>query len=85
MPTIMTMLLLRVGKIMNAGMEQIYVLQNSLVYDVSEILDTYIYKASFQSGQYAIGAAAGLFKSVIGLVFVLTTNKIAKRFDQEVL
>lgn len=85
MPTIMTMLLLRVGKIMNAGMEQIYVLQNPLVYDVSEILDTYIYKASFKSGQYAIGAAAGLFKSIIGLVFVLTTNKIAERFDQEVL
>ncbi len=85
MPTIMTMLLLRVGKIMNAGMEQIYVLQNPLVYDVSEILDTYIYKVSFQSGQYAIGAVAGLFKSIIGLIFVLVTNKIAERFDQEVL
>lgn len=85
MPTIMTMLLLRVGRIMNAGMEQIYVLQNSLVYDTSEILDTYIYKASFKGGQYAIGAAAGLFKSIIGLIFVVGTNKIAKRFDQEVL
>lgn len=85
LPTIMTMLLLRVGKIMNAGFEQIWVLQNSLVYDVSEILDTYIYKASFQQGNYSLGAVAGLFKSVIGLVFVLVTNKIAARFDQEVL
>ena len=85
MPTIMTMLLLRVGRIMNAGFEQIYVLQNPLVYEVSEILDTYVYKASFQQGKYSIGAAAGLFKSVIGLIFVVTTNKIAEAFQQEVL
>jgi putative aldouronate transport system permease protein len=85
LPIIMTMLLLRVGKIMNAGFEQIYVLQNSLVYDVSEILDTYTYKAAFQRGQYALGAAAGLIKSIIGLVFVVSTNKLAEFFDQEVL
>lgn len=85
LPTIMTMLLLRVGKIMNAGFEQIYVLQNPLVYDVSEILDTYIYKASFQNSNYSLGAAAGLIKSFIGLIFVVSTNAVSKRFDQGVL
>lgn len=85
MPTIVTMLLLRVGKILNAGFEQNYVMQNSMVYNVSEILDTYVYRISFLQSQPAIGAAAGLFKSVIGLIFVVTTNQIAKRFDQEVL
>jgi putative aldouronate transport system permease protein len=85
MPTIMTMLLIRVGYILNAGFDQIFILQNSMVYDVSEILDTYIYKVAFLQGQYAIGAVAGLFKSVIGLIMVLVVNRIADRFGQRVL
>ena len=84
LPTIMTMLLLRLGNILNAGFEQIFVMQNSLVYTVSEILDTYVYRLFLQS-QYAIGAASGLFKSIIGLCLVLITNKVAKMFQQEVL
>ena len=83
-PVIMTMLLLRLGNILNAGFEQILVMQNSLVFRVSEILDTYVYQR-FLQGQYAIGAASGLFKSVIGLCLVLITNRVAKNFDQEVL
>ena len=49
------------------------------------ILDTYIYKVAFLQGQYAIGAVAGLFKSVIGLIMVLVVNRIADRFGQRVL
>jgi len=85
LPTIMTMLLLRVGRIMEAGFDQIWVLQNDLVYDVSEILSTFIYKVSFLQNQPAKGAAADLLSAVIGLVLVVTTNKIAERFDQEVI
>lgn len=84
-PTIMTMLLLRVGHILDAGFEQILVMQNSLVWDVSEILDTYSYSLAFQSGKHAQAAVVGCVKSVVGLVLVLTTNTIAKRYDQEVL
>ncbi|HML45128.1 MAG TPA: sugar ABC transporter permease, partial [Clostridia bacterium] len=61
------------------------VLQNTMVYDVSEILDTYIYKVSFTQGQHAIGATAGLIKSIIGLTFVVVTNEVAKKFDQQVI
>lgn len=85
MPTIMTMLLLRVGKILNVGFDQVFILQNSLVYDASEIIDTYVYKLAFQQGQHAISAAAGLFKSIIGMIMVVCTNRLAKHFDQEVL
>ena len=84
LPVIMTMFLLRVGRILDAGFEQIFVLQNPLVYRVSEILDTYVYQLFLQN-QHAIGAASGLFKSVIGLCLVLVTNRMAKKFDQEVL
>jgi len=83
-PVIMTMFLLRLGNILNAGFEQIFVMQNSLVYKVSEILDTYVYRLFLQN-QLAIGAASGFFKSIIGLSLVLITNRIAKNFDQEVL
>lgn len=85
MPTIMTMLVLRMGGILNAGFDQIFVLQNDLVYRVSEVIDTYVYRISFGQNQYAVGTAADLFQSVIGLIFVLTANKISARFDQEVL
>ena len=84
MPTIMTMLILRLGHVLNAGFEQVLILQNSLVYEVSEIIDTYVYKVAFQQGNYGLSAAAGLFKSAIGLALVLVTNKIANRFEQGV-
>jgi putative aldouronate transport system permease protein len=83
MMTIMTMFLLRVGSIMNVGFEQIFILQNSLVYNVSEVLDTYTYKLSFGQNQPAVGAAVGLFKGIIGLVLVLSTNKLAKILGQD--
>jgi putative aldouronate transport system permease protein len=82
--TIMTMLLLRIGRILDSGFEQIFILMNDRVYRVSEILDTFIYKVSFLQGQPAMGAAAGFFKSIIGLILVLLTNKLAKRYEQEV-
>jgi len=84
-PTIMTMLLLRVGHILNAGFDQIFVLQNSMVYMVSEILDTFTYKVGFQQGNYAMGTVAGLFKSIIGLVMILAVNKIAEKLDTRVI
>jgi putative aldouronate transport system permease protein len=83
-PVIMTMFLLRVGRIFDAGFEQIFILQNDLVYEVSEVLDTYVYKL-FLQGNYVISATSGLFKSIIGLFLVHVTNRIAKGYDQQVI
>ena len=85
LPTIMTMLVLRMGGILNAGFDQIFVLQNDLVYKASEVLDTFVYRISFGDNKYAVGTAADLLQSVIGLIFVMTANQISRRFDQEVL
>lgn len=84
-PTIMMMLMLRVGHILNAGFDQIFVMQNTAVYEVSEILDTFTYKLGFQQGDYATGTVAALFKSIVGLVLVLGINKLAARIDSEVI
>ena len=81
----MTMLVLRMGGILNAGFDQIFVLQNDLVYKASEVLDTFVYRISFGDNKYAVGTAADLLQSVIGLIFVMTANQISRRFDQEVL
>ncbi|HEY5586745.1 MAG TPA: ABC transporter permease subunit [Ruminiclostridium sp.] len=85
MPAILTMLILRVGYILNAGFEQIFVMQNAMVYQVSEILDTYVYKTGFQQGNFGLSTAVGLFKSIVGLTMVVITNNIAKRFGEDIL
>lgn len=85
LPTIMTMLLVRVGNILDAGFEQIFVMQNTLVWEVSEVLETYSYSLAFTDGKHALAATVGMIKSVVGMIMVLTTNSIAKRYDQGVL
>lgn len=74
---IVIMLILSVGSILNAGFDQIFNMINSAVLDKAEIIDTYVYKKGLQEMNYSYGTAIGLFKSVVGLIFVLTTNKIA--------
>ena len=78
--TIVILFILQVGRIMNAGFEQIFYMQNPAVTDVSDVLDTYIYTITFKSTpNYGFSAAVGLFKSLINLVMLLVTNFIVKR------
>lgn len=83
MPTIMIMLLLRMGGILNAGFEQIFTLYNPAVYDVADIIDTYVYRIGIVKSQYGFSAAAGLFKSVIACIMVVSCNWLAKKSGQE--
>ncbi|NMB95286.1 MAG: sugar ABC transporter permease [Clostridiaceae bacterium] len=80
--TIVILLIMRVGGILNAGFDQIFTLYNPLVYEVSEIIDTYVYKVGILQHNFSIATAADLFKSVVGLTMVLLTNAIAKRIDE---
>lgn len=83
LPVIIIMFILRLGGILDAGFDQIFIMQNALVYEVSEILDTYVYKAAFLQGQYALAAAVNLFKSIIGLILVLGANYLVRRTGEE--
>ena len=85
MPMIIIIFILRLGYVMDAGFEQIFVLQNVMVNQKSEIIDTYVYKAGFEQGRYALGAAAGLFKSVIGMALVLAANRLTKTAGSEAM
>jgi putative aldouronate transport system permease protein len=81
--TIVILLIFRVGHILNAGLDQVFALYNPQVFEVSEILDTYIYKLAFDEAKYDLATASGVFKSVIGLALVFITNYFAKKIDSE--
>jgi putative aldouronate transport system permease protein len=72
--------ILAIGGILNAGFDQIFVMYNPLVYNVSDIIDTYVYRLGFVSAQYSLATAAGLFKSVIGLFFLLISYRLAEKY-----
>lgn len=77
--TAILLLILSVGGILSAGFDQIFNLYNKLVYDVSDILDTYIYRMTRVTGAPAgVGTAIGLFKSVISFILVISVDRIAK-------
>lgn len=81
--TIILLLILRLGTFLDTGFEQIFLMLNPGNRAVGEVFDTYVYTSGLQNGQFSYSAAVGLFKSVVGLALVLTTNKIAKKFGEE--
>ena len=80
--TIVMMLIMRVGSILNTGYEQIFLMRNDLNIARAEVFDTYIYTKGILSGQYSFSSAAGMFKSVVGMIMVLTADKVAKMFGE---
>lgn len=83
LPTMVTMLILNVGRVMNLGFEKVLLMQNPTNTQVSEIISTYVYKLGFASAfpDYSYTTAIGMFQSVIGLVLVLIVNKVANRIS----
>lgn len=79
MPTMVIMLIMRAGEIMDLGFEKAFLLQNSINLEYSEIISTYVYKIGIQNGQFSYSAAIGLFNNVINLLLLVVVNKIAKR------
>jgi len=80
--TMIILLILQVGKVVNIGFEQPYILSNRLIQDVSDVISTFVYRIGIQSGRYNVGTAVGLFQSAVGLVFLLGTNAVARRFGE---
>lgn len=83
--TIILMLIMKVGSLLNTGYEQIFLMQNAMNRSVSDVFDTYIYTKGIVNGQYSLATAAGLFKSIVSMVMVVGANKIAKLFGESSL
>ncbi len=77
---VVILLILRMGNIMDAGFEQVFLMMNGAVSQVADIIDTYVYRAGIQQGEFSYSTAVGLFKSLIGFVMALSANRLAKRF-----
>ena len=84
-PTIIILLLMNVGNVLNAGFEVQYLLGNGLVQKVSQTIDIYVLKWGISQGDFAIGTAAGIFKSFVSIILIVIANQIAKRNGEEQL
>lgn len=82
-PTINVLLLINLGNVLNAGFEVQYLLGNGLIQDVSQTIDIYVLNWGISQGDYSIGTAAGIFKSVVSIVLIVIANRMAKRSGQE--
>jgi putative aldouronate transport system permease protein len=80
--TIILMLVLSMGNVMEVGFDHVYTLSNAAVSDVSNVISTYIFVVGVQNGQFSLTTAVGLLESVIGFILVVLSNQIARKFDQ---
>jgi putative aldouronate transport system permease protein len=76
---VVIMLIFRIGGLLNAGFEQILLLYSAQVYEVSDIIDTYVYRSGIQSMQYSFATAVGLFKAGVAAALLLSANFVSKR------
>ena len=79
LPTIVIMMILNAGKILNVGFEKAYLMQTSLNIDASEIISTYVYKRGVLKNQISLSTAVGLFESVINMILVVSVNWISRK------
>lgn len=82
MPTIIIMLIMRMGQIMGIGHEKIILLYNEGIYEKADVISTYVYRMGIMNRQYSFSAAVGLFNSVVNFILVIGANQISKRVSE---
>jgi len=81
-PTIIIMLILRVGQIMNVNFEKILLLYNTTTYEVADVMSSFIYRSGLVNGEYSYSAAIGLINSVVGFLLILMANAVSRRYTE---
>lgn len=84
-PVIVTVLILKLGTILDAGFNQIFMLYSPQVYSVGDIIDTWVYRQGLLEFEFGLATAVGLFKGVFGMILVLLSNTISKRLSDSSL
>ncbi len=79
LPTVIIMLILRLGSVMEVGYEKVYLMQNSLNITTSEVISTYVYKMGLQNQRFSYSAAIGLFNNIINFIILIIANKTADK------
>lgn len=85
MPTVVIMLILNAGHIMNIGFEKIYLLQNPANVGASEVISTYVYKMGLVGANFSFSTAVGLFNSIVNLLLLLVVNSVARKYSEHSL
>lgn len=81
-PTVGILLIFSLSGILNAGFDQIYLMQSPATLGVSEVLETYVLKTGIQQGQFGYSTAIGLFKSLISMILIVIVNNVSKRVSE---
>jgi putative aldouronate transport system permease protein len=81
---IILLLILRLGHILDAGFDQIYIMYNIHVYPVADIIDTWVFRTGLEELNFSLASAVGLFKSLVGFILVVWANQIAKRWGEQI-
>lgn len=82
-PTIVILLVMRMGSMMDVGFDQIYMLSNDYVRDVADVFSTYIYRMGIENIRYSYTTAIGLFQSIVNLILLAGTNWVAHRLGEQ--
>jgi putative aldouronate transport system permease protein len=84
-PVIVMVVLLRLGTILDAGFNQIFMLYSTSVYSVADIIDTWVYRQGLLEFQFGLATAVGIFKGVIGMLLIMASNWLVKRISDSSL
>ena len=79
MPTMVILLIMALGNVMNVGYEKVYLMQNDMTLDVSEVISTYVYKIGLKNQQFSFSSAIGLFNNVINFIILILANTTANK------
>ncbi|NCB93175.1 MAG: sugar ABC transporter permease [Clostridia bacterium] len=82
LPTIVIMLIFSCGNIVNIGFDKVFLMQNSLNADVSEVISTFVYKVGVVNSDFGFSTAAGLFQSVVSFILLIFVNKVSKKVTE---
>ncbi len=81
-PTIIIMLILRLGQVMNVGFEKVILLYNPMIYDTADVISSFVYRKGIQEFSYSFSAAVGLLNSVVNFCLVLSSNWFSRKMNQ---
>lgn len=80
-PTIIILLILRIGRVMSVGFEKIILLYNPMTYEVADVISSFVYRRGLLDADYSYSAAVGLFNSIINFALLVMTNKFSRKFS----
>lgn len=84
-PTIIILLIMRIGSLMSLGWDKIYLLYNSMIYETADVISTYVYRMGLQRNQFSYSAAVGLMNSVVNIILLVSANLISSRVSESSL